>query len=216
MRAVIFANGTIDAGQGYFPAIRPNDVVIAADGGAHNALKMGISPDVVIGDLDSISAPVQDVLRQNGTTFVSYARDKDQTDLELALEYARGIGPEEILLLGVLGGRLDQILANLLLLSKDEFSALDLTVVNGPDTAHILSQGGTRLIRGEPGDIVSLIPLSQKVEGVTTSGLRWSLQDAGLDFGSTLSISNELTGSEATVHLKKGRLLVVHRRIESD
>jgi thiamine pyrophosphokinase len=214
LRAVIFANGIIEESHGALADKRHDDLVIAADGGAHNSLQMGLNPNVVIGDLDSISEPVRETLRNNGATFIAFSRDKDQTDLELALEYARRTGAREILLLGLLGGRLDQTLANLLLLSRDEFSSLALTVVNGPDTAYLLSQGNTRRIQGEPGDIVSLIPLSQQVAGVTTGGLRWPLRAARLEFGSTLSVSNELTGTEATVQIEQGKLLLVHRKAE--
>lgn len=211
MRAVIIANGEIKDDSRARTAIRPSDVLIAADGGTANSLKLGFTPSIVIGDLDSLSSTEKQVLEHNNTQLVIHPREKDQTDLELAIAYAIGEGAEEILLLGLLGGRLDQTLANLLLLAKDEWGTTGLTVLEGPDTAYLLRDEHVYDILGKPGDIVSLIPLSPVVKNVWTHELRWPLEGATLFFGSTLSISNEMTSKTASVQTTSGKLLVVHR-----
>jgi len=182
--------------------------VLCADGGTLHALALGLHPDVVIGDLDSLPEAVRDRLEAAGTQFLRFPRDKDYTDLELALQYALGQGAEDILLLGLLGGRLDQTLANVLLLARPEWDAARLWFAYGSERAYLLRGGESLTLRGRPGDIVSLIPLTPTVTGVTTQGLRWPLHNATLHFGHTLTVSNELVGEEAVVRVGEGRVVV--------
>ena len=210
MRAVIFANGNLTRPANPLAELRSEDLIIAADGGAYHCQALGLTPDVLIGDLDSITKEVRENLSRLGTQLILYPRDKDETDLELALRYAVDHNAEEILLLGILGGRLDQTLANLLLLSRPEWQPARLMVADGPDFALLIRPGSPLTLRAQTGDIVSLIPLTRTVTGVSTEGLRWSLQDATLEFGSTLGISNETTQEIARVEIKTGQLLAVH------
>ena len=213
MRAIIFANGIIEPDHLAYPDLLQDDLIIAADGGMRNSLLTGIQPDIVIGDLDSISEEEKKLLSGAATHFINYPQDKDQTDLELALDYAVQKGADEALLLGLLGGRLDQTIANLLLLSKDNYSSLRLIVSAPPDTAHLLREQDELNIEAKIGDLVSLIPLSMEVFGVTTYGLHWELNNAKLDFGSTLSISNEMIAPRILIKIDGGKLLVIHRRV---
>lgn len=211
MRAVIFANGSFDEPTRLRTDFNSNDIVIAADGGASICLQLGIIPDFLIGDMDSVQPELIKDLQTKGTHLIVYPRDKDQIDLELALIYALEQGAHEVLLFGLLGGRLDLSLANLMLLAKDDWKDMSLVVADGPDTAYIMHGPDTNKIQGDPGDIVSLIPLTGKVTGVSSSGLRWPLKDADLELGSTLSISNELLEQSADVKIGIGKLLLVHR-----
>ena len=211
LHAVIIANGIMSDLEQARAAIQPGDLLIAADGGALNCHRLGLVPQVVIGDLDSISAAQHSQLASQNTQFIIYPPDKDQTDLELALAYAVEQGMTDILLLGLLGGRLDQTLANLLLLSRPTWAAAHLVVADGLDTATLLRSHQVLTILGKPGDTVSLIPLTLQVCGVCTEGLRWPLQSADLEFGSTWSISNEIISSDVRVIIGDGQLLVVHR-----
>lgn len=213
MRAIIFANGIIEPDHLAHPDLLQGDLFIAADGGMRNCLLYGIQPDIVIGDLDSISEEEKKLLSSASTHFIIYPQDKDQTDLELALDYAVQNGADEALLLGLLGGRLDQTIANLLLLSRDNYSSLKLIVSAPPDTAHLLREQDELNIEAQIGDLISLIPLSMEVYGVTTYGLHWKLNNAKLDFGSTLSISNEMIASRISIKIDGGKLLVIHRRV---
>ena len=210
MRAVIFANGNLTRPANPLAELRSEDLIIAADGGAYHCQALGLTPDVLIGDLDSITKEVRENLSRLGTQLILYPRDKDETDLELALRYAVDHNAEEILLLGILGGRLDQTLANLLLLSRPEWQPAQLKVADGSNFALLIRPGSPLTLQAQTGDIVSLIPLTRTVTGVSTEGLRWSLQDATLEFGSTLGISNETTQEIARVEIKTGQLLAVH------
>jgi len=211
LRAVIFANGNIAYPHAVKAAIRQDDLLIAADGGARNCISLGLTPTFVIGDMDSIASEQRAALEAGQTRFITFPRNKDQTDLELAIGFATQQGAGEILLLGLLGGRLDQTLANLLLLSREEWNRSRLVVIEGPDTAYILHDRDSLSIPGDIGDIVSLLPLSPQVTGVTTQNLQWPLVNATLHFGSTLSISNEMVSSPVEVKIHRGTMLVVHR-----
>jgi thiamine pyrophosphokinase len=212
VRAVIFANGNIENQDHVAAILRSEDYLIAADGGAEHCKNLNLKPDVVIGDMDSISRGVEKGLHESGTKFISYPEDKDKTDLELALSYTQKIGADEILLFGILGGRLDMTVANLLLLAKDEWSDVSISVVEGGDTAYLINNTVPVSLVGKIGDKVSLIPLSGRVEGVSTSGLRWKLNDDILYFGDTRGVSNELSASTGDITVRSGKLLIVHRK----
>ncbi len=212
MRAVIFANGNLIKPTNPLATLHSEDYLIAANGGTHHCRTLGLTPHVVIGDLDSITSEVREFFSDRGTQFILHPRDKDETDLELALEHAVRKDAEEILLLGILGGRFDQTLANLFLLTRTDWRPVRLTAADGPDFAVLLRLGDSITFEAQIGDTVSLIPLTATVSGVTTQGLRWSLHNATMEFGSTLGISNETTEETAHVQIKTGQLLVVHRR----
>ncbi len=209
-RLIIFANGILPDLESARRLIQPGDVLWAADGGTHHALALGLLPSVVIGDLDSLTEDDRQNLNAKGVEIRQYSHDKDATDLELALQYACDSGHREIIIVGGLGGRLDQTLGNLSLISNPEFTALDIRMDDGVEELHFTRS--LCLLRGSPGDIVSLLPWSLEVTGVCTEGLRWPLRSENLLPDRTRGISNEMLGPTATISLKSGLLLVIHRR----
>lgn len=205
MRAVIIGNGDIGNASRYQGLVRSDDRVICADGGAVNAEAMGIRPQVLIGDLDSFRGSR---IRPEDVEVSIHPMSKDATDLELAIDYAVEQGAEEILILGAVGNRLDQTLANVGLLSKPGLEAIPTRLL-GPDwEAFLIRSEGT--VEGEVGEVVSLLPVTPEVAGVTTEGLEYPLRRGRLRAGHTLGISNTLTAPQATIEIKTGLLLVVH------
>ena len=207
-RCVIIVNGdrpTRAVAQRYAQVA---DLLLAADGGAHHALALGLTPDVVIGDMDSLDEQDQAQLRAAGARFVVHPPAKDETDLELALLYALEQGAASITLLGALGGRLDQMLANILLLTMPALAECEVRLVDGAQTAFVVRDAAW--LEGQVGDTVSLIPLRGDAHGVTTRGLLYPLQDDVLPFGLGLGVSNEITATPASVQLHQGLLLCVH------
>ncbi len=210
MRAIIFANGESADPQGTRDLLHPDDLIIAADGGTRYALAAGVIPHVVIGDLDSLPPADQARLEAAGSQIIHFSPRKDETDLELALLHAVREGATEIVILAALGGRLDQTIANVLLLSLPELSGLDVRIVEGPQTAFLIRDGrDDALIEGQPGDTVSLIPLGGDAVGVTTEGLEWSLHEDSLRFGPARGVSNVLAAQIARVRVRRGLLLCV-------
>jgi thiamine pyrophosphokinase len=215
MRAVIFVNGEFIDPQGARHLLRAGDFIIAADGGTHYALSVGVIPHVVIGDLDSLSPDEQARVGMAGSRIIRLSPRKDETDLELALHHAVDEGATEIMILAALGGRLDQTIANLLLLALPELRGLDVRVIEGPQMAFLIRGGrGGSLIEGQPGDTVSLIPLGGDVVGVTAEGLEWPLHEDTLRFGLARGVSNVLTAERARVRVRRGLLLCVVTRSE--
>ncbi len=216
MRALIFANGNFQKPESLLTNLREDDLIIAADGGVRHIQELGLRPSLVIGDMDSIPPPLLNDLKDQNTQLIVYPRDKDHTDLELALTYASQNDVREVILFGILGGRLDQTLANLMLLSKDDWQRFSLTISNPPDIAYMMHDQTSISLQGNPGDIVSLIPLSSVVTEVSTHGLRWPLKNAKLTIGNTISVSNEMVKNSAKVEIGKGKLLLVHRDVKAE
>jgi thiamine pyrophosphokinase len=209
-RLIIFANGLVPELESARHLIQPGDILLAADGGTRHALALGFLPSVVIGDLDSLTSDDRRQLDAGGVEVQQYSRDKDMTDLELALHYGVQAGHREILVVGALGGRIDQTLGNLSLLTNPDFGALDIRMDDGVEEAFFTrSRCG---IYGRPGDIVSLIPWGGEVAGISTEGLLWPLRSEMLFPDRTRGISNEMSRKKGSIRLKSGLLLVIHRR----
>lgn len=208
MRAVIFVNGTVEDNQSMRDRLLPDDYIICADGGVRHCLALGLTPRVIVGDMDSADPSVLRDLHQRGAQIERHPPVKDQTDLELALERALRDGADEILLLGALGGRLDQTLANLHIVAQRRWP-VPIQIAEGGQAAQIIT-GGDRLILHAPaGSTVSAIPFSPQVTGINYTGLRYPLTDATLRFGSTRGISNRIATEPAIIEIDQGVLLVV-------
>jgi thiamine pyrophosphokinase len=207
MRAILIANGELSDLNIVRAALRSDDLLIAADGGLHYFRALGLWPAVVVGDLDSISSAERAALAEAGVRVEQFPARKDQTDLELAVRFARDAGARDILIFGALGGRWDQSLANLLLLAHPDLGDLRLRLIDGSQTLY-LARGET-LIEGRTGDTVSLIPLTGDAHGVTTAGLDYPLADGRLPFGATLGVSNVLVGERATVTVREGAVMCI-------
>jgi thiamine pyrophosphokinase len=212
-RTIIIANGYLSNPDEARKRIRPGDQVICADGGTRHAQAMGITPDIIVGDLDSLDQGLHSELEAAGVRFEVYPARKDETDLELALRLAINEGAAEIEMLAMLGGRLDQSLANLLLLARPEWASTTLRVIEGNQTIWPVRAGQKTTIEGTPGDLLSLLPLTPLVTGVTLEGVEWPLKEATLSFGSTLTISNVLTRLTARLKIAEGLVFVIHQSI---
>ena len=210
MRAVILANGRLSDPAADRARVRPDDWILAADGGLHNAHRLGLTPAVVIGDLDSVEPGELAPFEAAGVSVVRHPARKDETDLELALAYAVRHGAEEILVLGALGDRWDQTLANALLLASPVLAHTRTWLVDGPQQVTLLRGPQSFSLQGAPGDTLSLLPLAGDAHGVSTDGLEYPLKDETLRFAATRGVSNTLLGPAATVHLAEGLLWVVY------
>ncbi len=212
MRAAIFANGSFLYPDLDRAKLLEDDWIIAADGGAQHCLALGITPDVLIGDFDSLNPQQRHTLEQAGAEVIPHPAQKDETDLELALRYAIDAGAVEIVIFGGMGERWDQSLANMLLPALPVMNKARVWITSGPQTATIIQAGETHTFRGHPGDIVSLIPLAGDALGVSTEGLEYPLRGESLIFGSTRGVSNVFLREAAAVHLREGVLacIVIH------
>ncbi len=184
------------------------DWVIAADGGARLCEALRVRPHALIGDLDSLTPAEVARWEAADVAIHRYPPEKDQTDLELALHLAVAKGATEISVLGALGGRWDQSIANLLLLAHPRWRDLPITLYDGPQRIFLIHHRG--VVQGQVGETVSLIPIAGDARGVTTTGLAYALDDEVLPFGRALGVSNRLTAPRAEITVRQGLLLVVH------
>jgi thiamine pyrophosphokinase len=184
-------------------ALPSGATVIAADGGAELARHLGLEVDLVVGDLDSVSATtLAEVAQVEG-----HAMEKDATDLELALTAALRLEPERILLLGGAGGRLDQLFGSLLILAAEAYAEVRLDAQIGSAAVHVVR--GERTVRGEPGDLISLFAVHGPAIGVVTHGLVYPLRAETLEPGSSRGISNVFAVPEVRIGLERGVVLAV-------
>ena len=206
-RILIFANGVLPDLEAARGLIHHGDMLIAADGGLHHILALGLVPHSIVGDLDSISIDLQPLI-DKGVQVVKFSADKDETDLELAIDHALKFAPHQIVIVAALGNRLDQTLGNIGLIGG--FSSPDIRLDDGVEEA-FLCRDQVR-VHGSSGDLVSLIPWQGEVAGVRTDGLKWPLHNETLYPHKTRGISNEMLADEARVTIDSGLLLVLHRR----
>lgn len=208
-RALIIANGELNALQPALMDLQPEDLVIAADGGAHCCLSMGITPHIVVGDFDSLPPEVMQNLLQAGVEMVRYPSRKDETDLELAFLHALKNQVTEILVYGALGARWDMTLANLMLPAQPRFRDLRVKILDAYQEIRYVRGGETSIIQGKPGDMLSLIPIKGPAEGITTQGLDYPLHQENLHFASPRGVSNVLLTDQASIYLDKGILICI-------
>ena len=208
MTILIFANGDIAGVEWIRPYLEESSVVIAADGGMRHLLQLQHFPDVVIGDLDSLPPEAQERLEAQGTKINVYPYDKNETDLELALLYAISHYDDDIQIVGALGGRLDQTLANIMLLAHPALADRRVELVTEHQRAWLVTE--CTEVDGQVGDMLSLVPIGGDVLVQETTGLRWPLSDEVLVVGPALGVSNVMTEPVAAVTISSGTLLCIH------
>jgi thiamine pyrophosphokinase len=191
-------------------------LVVAADGGARLADDLGLPVDLWVGDGDSVDPASLAVLESRGVPILRARRDKDESDAELALAAAVDQGATDVTVLGALGGRrLDHALANIGLLAHPALAGRSARLLDETTRVTLLDAPGAdgspvvHALDAAAGDLVSLLPWGDRVEGVTTSGLRYPLVDEPLEAGPARGLSNVRDRPDARVSVRRGRLLVV-------
>ncbi|HBF36864.1 MAG TPA: thiamine diphosphokinase [Firmicutes bacterium] len=207
LNVLIVGGGPIDLAQLKSEMASKPELIIAADRGGSYLWEIGAFPHVLLGDFDSLSKTVLSEMKAANVGIQVFSPKKDFTDLELALDLAIKRGVDSIRILGGLGNRLDHTLGNIGLLLRPLALGIETHLL---DEYHdiVLIKDAIKLKR-KPGWAVSLIPLSQKVTGITTTGLLYPLTQAELYLHSARGIHNELTGESAYIKVDEGILIVV-------
>lgn len=191
--------------------IGKNDLVIAADGGLDHAKEMGISPDVLVGDFDSLKLEDNELkaLVKKGIEVVKYPAEKDETDTEIAVKLAIQKNCDEIILLGAAGGkRIDHMIANIGLLSYAAECGKQAYMFDGRSSLTVVKEGIIIFDASCSGNL-SVFAFGGAAEGVSEEGLKYSLQNARLAPNVSLGASNHFTGKASRVSVKRGSLLIV-------
>lgn len=184
----------------------PDATVIAADSGLDHAAALGLRPVRVVGDMDSVD-PVRLASLDDTVAIDVHPVDKDASDLELAIAAALELAPDELIVVGGHGGRLDHLLANVALLASPALADVAVQWLAGRDLVVPVRDRVT--VAGRSRALVSLIAIGGPALGVTTEGLAWELHDEDLDPTSSRTISNQFLGTEASVSVRDGVVVVV-------
>jgi len=200
--ACVFCSGVLSNPERAARIANASDLVIAADGGTAHLANLGLRPDAIVGDMDSLKSSAvwdgEDIAR------LTYPSDKDKSDAELAVEYALAQGCRRIILLAATGKRLDHTLGNVALAARYPGC---VAIADGDFTLMAVSESGKCLLSGRIGATVSLIPCGDSGVRVTTRGLKYALDCEPLAFA-THGLSNQLSQTEARVSVEGGVLLV--------
>jgi len=186
------------------------DLVLASDGGYRTAKKMGLNIDVLIGDFDSITSEDLKEAKKKGIKIISFPTDKDKTDGELTVDYAVSLGSKEIVILGSFKEELDHALGNLFLLFKlDKVGIISKLITQLYEIELINSE---KEYIGKINQELSLIPVSDTVEGLNIEGSKYNLKNVKVEMGQTLTLRNVIIDQNAKVYLKKGKVLSILKR----
>ncbi len=201
---VIIANGTVKNKNFHLESIHKADLIICADGGANTARDLNVIPDIIIGDLDSITSENLKFFKEQKETKIIDDPDQNKTDMELAISLAETYFPAEIIILGGIGSRIDHTLANIFQLVKVA-PQIDAYLKDEHNEIRIIQDSIS--LTGKKDDIISTLSLTQ-AESVSYDGLHWDLQNKSLP-PLWVGICNKMTGNSASISLGNGLLLVI-------
>jgi thiamine pyrophosphokinase len=212
LRAAIFLNGFPDPPDLLRSVAGRADLVVAADGGARYALDAGVIPDLVVGDMDSLGEAGAREVAERGALLERHPVRKDKMDAHLAVIAAGERGAADVDLVCATGGSFSSVFAVPHILLTAERMGLRATMRAGWGQVFVL-ETGTRTVSGDPGDSVSIFPLTGPAAGVTLEGFSYPLEDARLEIGDTLGFHNELVSGAGRVSVEEGSLLVIHETL---
>lgn len=212
MTGVLLANGLINDYAAAGLAAQSGTYIIACDGGLVHAQRLGLKPDCILGDMDSVPPELLADYVENGLVPRRYPRDKDETDLSLAMSHLLAQNPSEIVVLGAMGGRFDHAMANIHVLAAPLEMNIPAVMLDENTVVRLMRHRCK--FRRELYKTVTLLPFTERVTGITTQGLRFPLRGETLQLGSTRGVSNCFTAEEAEITTEEGILLVILNKEE--
>lgn len=183
------------------------DELVCADGGARHVVALGLTPQVIIGDMDSLPPEMLKQFEAQGSRIIRHPQAKQETDTQLALEYAGHRHPREIRIYGGMGGRIDHALANIHLLLPLARKGIAAKLVD--EWCEVFVIGQTTTLEGVAGQTVSLFPCSDQVQRIELTGFEYPLAGATMEMGVPYGISNRLQGDRGMIGIGSGFLVVV-------
>lgn len=210
MRVCIILNGEIKNYNYIKNIINKNnyDYIVCADGGANHSYNMGIIPDYIIGDLDSIYSEIIEFYKLKDVKFEKFPSKKDETDTEICVYLASKLNAKEIDFIGALGGRLDHMIANINLLYYVRNKGIYTKIISEHEEIYIAINEEIS-INGDIGDTISVIPLNGDAKGVTLENLEYPLNNYDMKFYLPLGISNVMLDEKCSVKVEQGSLIII-------
>lgn len=209
MKTVIIGSGEIHDYNFCLEFVNSADRIICADGGTRHAINMRLVPSLIIGDMDSSASGYVEYFRGKGVETVKYPTDKDKTDMHICVEFALAFS-SEIILLGATGSRIDHMLANISLLKLGLEKGIPVTILDDRNSIRMIKD--SILMKGKESELFSLIPYTERVEGICTRGAHYELKDAVMELGDPYGVSNYFEEETLEINIKKGILLVIRSR----
>ena len=210
MDCIIVASGNLLFTPRIERLLKEADLIVAADGGATHLKQMDIAPHVIIGDMDSIHPDTRCFFEKKGTPIIPHPSRKNQTDTDLCIEFAVKKGATTVTMIGVTGHRLDHTLANIFLLRRLCTLGVESRIIDANNEIYLVTDH--LKLKGRKGDLLSVLPVSDEVTGLTLTGLEYPLEDAAISMGSSLGISNYFKETWVTISVLTGVLLVTKSR----
>jgi len=210
MDCVIIANGELEYSEDISEIIRQAPLIVCADGGARHLKALDILPHAIIGDFDSMAPEDKLFFEEKKIKIISYPSRKNETDSELCVSFALLNKATTITLLGVTGSRLDHTLANIFLLKKLAGLNIPARIIDKNNTIYVVIDHIE--IKGWPGQFLSILPITEKVAGITLKGLEYPLVNATIEMGSGIGISNVFKETKASVSVREGILIVIQAK----
>lgn len=184
---------------------------VGVDRGVYTLLQKGLPPFIAIGDFDSVSGDELSEIENKITELQKFKREKDETDMELALNWALEQNPERVRIFGASGGRLDHFLANVQLLIRPVLAGIktEISLIDRYNVMYVKGPGTYQIARCNNKKYISFIPVTPHIYGLTLEGFKYPLKHCHISLGSTLCISNELIRDNGTFSFSKGILIMV-------
>ncbi len=206
MRCIIFSGADIDDYDFVASFLRSDDFVICADSGLRHTEMLEVLPDLIIGDFDSLGK-----IPNLGCEIITLPCEKDDTDTFAAAEKAVEKGVDEVLIFGAIGTRFDHTLANIAVLEYLYKNGIIARIIDSHNDIMLVKNNSTKL-KKQCGCFLSLIPLDERLVGVTVSGVKYPLENADIDRFKTLTVSNEINSDYAEITVKSGAVLIIVSR----
>ena len=200
MKAIIMASGNSIKKEIFNEIYSENDFIICADGGLNYLDCLNIMPNLIVGDFDSVDTSLLE--KYKNVEIKKYPPEKNFTDTEIAIEEAIAYGYKEIIIFGATGTRLDHTMANILLIERYIKQGANIKIIDNNNFIQILNQNTT--INKKEGYYLSIVPISEYIDGITLKGMKYPLLDVRVDRGSTLCISNEIIADIALISISNG------------
>lgn len=206
LKALIVSNGDIKDINNLKEIGKACEFILSADGGANYCLQASLIPNIVIGDLDSISKETLKRLNENKVPIEKFPVKKDATDTELAIDYLIEKGFKDIIITGAIGSRMDHTLANILLLKKLYDKNIKGRIVNKNNTIYLIDK--ELILNKKEGFYVSVIPITEKGAIISLKGFEYELNRIKINFGTTQGISNYIVADKGYINIYEGKCLV--------
>ena len=211
MNVILFAGAKIENYDFCREYLTGADAIICCDAGMQHAKALGIDPDYIVGDFDSVRPEVLEEYRQKNIPFRQFPTRKNETDMELGIFLALELGADDLILFGGIGDRFDHTLANAHYLLSLLKKGVRARLVNEKNCVELIDRHLT--IHGKVGEIISTIPLSMEVKGITLRGFSYPLTDFDLALDDDyIAVSNVLAEETAEIDIREGYLFVIRAK----